>query len=237
MKKLKWGNLNNYSNKEIEKYLNSSKLNSSKLNPSKLNPSKLNPSKLNPNAKMFIPKKLNPNAKIFIPKKVEKNIKKILKKNIANQMNGNIINNNEGSPIGDMYNYFLQKYFTIFQEVCNLRGDEVELIEEALYKRNTIINKNKKTEEEANIEAFKNVRNYKDKVKNKKNNLYYDLVALEEKLVIFIKKKDVNKFISIIEEDDMFQNFMAEYSQCNTKIHPSRDYKGLKKYLYLSLYR
>jgi hypothetical protein len=193
--------------------------------------SKLKPkSKLNPGAKQFIPKsklkpksKLNPGAKQFIPELPGFN--KFIDYNASyNNKVKDLVRNTK-----EKYADIVERYMTIFQYVCNTRNLEIQYAQ---------IGKYELEKKKSNYEAFLDLRTFKDNESSDKVKKYYELLELEEELLdVFKTKKKVYQFIDTLNETSLFEKFMDEYPQCDSRIHPSLDYAGLKKYLKKSLLR
>jgi len=84
-----------------------------------------------------------------------------------------------------------------------------------------------------NEELDKNVESYLCEIEK-----YNELLELEKELSnVFKTKKKVYQFIDTLNKTSLFEKFMDNYPQCDSRIHPSLDYAGLRKYLKKSLLR
>ena len=197
-------------------------------------------SKLNRSAKEFIPKskpksKLNRRAKEFIPKSIPElpGFNKFIEYNTSyNNKVKDLVRNTK-----EKYADIVERYMIIFQYVCNTRSLEEEYAEEALIDKKNKINKGyNKTK--ANYEAFLNLRTFKNNESSDKIEKYNELLELEKELSnVFKTKKKVYQFIDTLNKTSLFEKFMDNYPQCDSRIHPSLDYAGLRKYLKKSLLR
>jgi hypothetical protein len=201
-------------------------------------------SKLKANAKEFYPKiksKLKANAKEFYPKKKSKlrfNAKEFYPNKlpgINNFIENNVKYNNNVMTLiletKEQYADIVFRYMNIFQYVCNTRSTELNYANNALILRNNKIQKGMSFDN-ANYEAFMNLRTFKNKEASDKIQNYTKLLELEEELLeIFKTKKEAVKFINALNNSNIFELFLNNNPQCDVKIHPTYDYAGLKKYL------
>jgi len=131
----------------------------------------------------------------------------------------------------ELYYEFEQDYFDIFKKVCTYRQDELHLVNEAKNKKRKFL-MDGNDQELANFKAFENLRNYKNNQGYNKEIMYNKLENLEERVTEIISKRNVPAFFDkMVNTSALFIKFMEDNLKCNARIHPSQNYKGLKKYL------
>jgi hypothetical protein len=209
---------------------------------SKKSKSKLK-SKSNPKSK-----KNNERWKKLIPPGWKKLEKVVVEKNIKENLNtfyNKITNDNITKIIEEIekiYTEYIYKFQNIFTFVCEKRNEEIEKATEALKKRKEIMDSMKWDKNKANIVAFKDLRKFKDDVKQNKINQANNMSNLDIKIENELKEK-INKIIENINSDtnsdigvaflldviksNIFYNFVNN-NECLNEFKSFKTTKGLQ---------
>lgn len=171
------------------------------------------------------------NFKILLEKKAnEANKNKINYNNLVN------VSNNISKDALEEYADLQIKFIKIFEKVCDQREIEHRLAENA--KKSTIemiktLNYNKN---EAENIAFKNLRNKKNKNRNKKIDLHIELAELSNDLESLFGKKGSGYAKRRLKQSELFKQFIKKNPKCKKlmKWGHQKDignYEGLSEYL------
>ena len=191
---------------------------------------------------------LNPTAKIFKPN--SNNVILDRKENNDEENKGLLVS----KVILIKIKKHIDKLLEIFEKVCEYRHMEIWLQEDALNKYKPIYEakflakyEGKKINEKymtavVEYNAYARLRNYKDANLNNKQDLYDDLLELEEFLKKQMSPTELKSFYKsltyqniIHTENEIFNKHLARNPDCTSgfpgTIHPDPSYKAVKKYL------